>query len=123
MSRNIEILSTNQLQKNPIRTLYCDSFWGRLRGLMFRDEIAEDEGLLLVQRKDSRTDSSIHMLFVNMDLGVIWINSDLIVVDIKVAKAWRPAYFPAFPAKYTLEIHPDRISDFKIGDKVRFNEI
>jgi uncharacterized membrane protein (UPF0127 family) len=90
---------------------------------MFRKNISEDEGLLLVQGKDSRVDSSIHMLFVPFELGVIWINSHFKVVDKIIAKPWRLAYFPAVPAKYTLEIHPDRLSEYEIGDEVKFNEI
>jgi len=123
MPRKIEILVNNQPIKIPIRINYCDTFNRRLRGFMFRHEIALDEGLLLVQARNSKADSSIHMLFVAMDLAVIWINSDLFVVDKIIAKAWRPAYFPSSPAKYTLEIHPDHISEFSIGDKVLFNEI
>ena len=90
---------------------------------MFRHEIALDEGLLLVQKKNTRADSSIHMFFVGMDLGVVWIDDSFSVVDMVVAKSWKPAYFPSKAAKYTLEIHPDRIFEFKLGDKVSFNEI
>ena len=90
---------------------------------MFRKNINLDEGLLLVQNRDSKTESSIHMLAVFMDLAVVWIDSSLSIVDVILAKSWRPAYIPAHPAMYTLEIHPDRISEFKIGDKVSFNEI
>jgi len=90
---------------------------------MFRKNISLDEGLLLVQNRDSRSESSIHMLAVCMDLGIIWIDSDLTIVDKVKAKSWRPAYFPKKPAKYTLEIHPDRMTEFNVGDKVSFNEI
>jgi uncharacterized membrane protein (UPF0127 family) len=123
MQHIIEIFVNNQPLNNPIQARYCDTFLCRLRGLMFRHNIALDEGLLLVQKRESKADSSIHMLSVFMDLGVIWIDSNLSVVDVIIAKSWRPAYFPAHPAMYTLEIHPDRISEFKVGDKVSFNEI
>jgi uncharacterized membrane protein (UPF0127 family) len=119
----IEIYVNDKPLKNPIRAKYCDTFLCRLRGLMFRNIIDLDEGLLLVQNRDSKSESSIHMLAVSMDLGVIWINSGLIIVDKIIAKSWRPAYFPAQPARYTLEIHPDRISEFNVGDRVSFNEI
>jgi hypothetical protein len=80
-----------------------------------------DEGLLLVESRDSRLDASIHMLFVYMDLGVIWINSDNVVVDAVLARAWRLAYAPHSPARYILEIRPERMSEFQIGDHVEFN--
>ena len=123
MQPKIEIFVNNQPLKNPILVRYCDTFFCRLLGFMFRHNIALDEGLLLVQNRESKTDSSIHMLSVFMDLAVIWIDSGLSVVDKILAKSWHLAYFPVRPAMYTLEIHPDRISEFKIGDKVSFNEI
>jgi uncharacterized membrane protein (UPF0127 family) len=106
--------------KNPAHIQWCDSFSDRLRGLMFRSHLPADEGLVLVMSRDSRLDSSIHMLFVPFDLAVFWINSELRVVDKLIARSWRPAYFPAQAARYTLEIHPDRIDDYAIGDKVEF---
>ena len=90
---------------------------------MFRKRLALDDGLLLVEKRDSRLDTSIHMFFVPFDLAVFWINSEMIVVDKIIAKSWHPAYFPKADAKYTLEIHPDRFGDYEIGDKVEFKTI
>lgn len=87
---------------------------------MFRSSLAQGEGLLLVESQDSRLDTSIHMLFVFMDLAVIWINSESIVVDSILAHAWHPFYAPHQPARYILEIHPHRLGEFKIGDQVEF---
>ncbi len=70
----------------PLHVPYCDSFFCRLRGLMFRSNLDTDKGLLLVEKRDSRMDTSIHMLFVFMDLAVIWINSDNVVVDTVLAR-------------------------------------
>jgi uncharacterized membrane protein (UPF0127 family) len=123
MSRFIFIRNSNQPELTPARVKYCDSFMCRLRGLMFRERLEPDDGLLLVQgQRDSRIDASIHMLFVPFDLNVVWINTDLTVVDKIIAKAWRPAYVPAKPACYILEIHPDRWDDYQIGDKVEFQD-
>ena len=123
MPHLIKILTSNHEQQNLIRIMVCDTFFYRLRGLMFRKNISQDEGLLLVQGNDSRVDSSIHMLFVPFKLGVIWINSNFKVVDRIIAKPWGLAYFPTVPAKYTLEIHPDHLTEFEIGDEVKFIEI
>jgi len=104
------------------RIQYCDTFLTQLRGLTFRSRLSRDEGLLLVGTRDSRLDSSIHMLFVSFALTVAWINSGMTVVDKILARPWRPAYFSKHPAKYVLEIHPDRWSDFDIGDMVEFKD-
>ena len=106
--------------QTPARIQLCDSFASRLRGLMFRSRLLADEGLLLAGDRDSRLDTSIHMLFVPFDLAVFWINSELRVVDKVIARSWRPAYLPAQAARYTLEIHPDRFDDYAVGDRVEF---
>ncbi len=115
-----------QNQKRAIdhlpRIKFCDSFVCRLRGLMFQTSLDPDEGIVLVIKRDSRADSSIHMFFVPFDLAVFWINNDNEVVDKVIARSWRPAYFPARAARYTLEIHPNRFNDFQIGDKVEFKD-
>jgi uncharacterized membrane protein (UPF0127 family) len=117
----ISIQNTSQPLKESLQAVYCDSFLCRLRGLMFRSRLAHDQGLLLVEARDSRMDTAIHMLFVFMDLAVVWINSDLTVVDTVLARAWRPAYVPRRPARYILEITPGRLNEFKVGDAIRFD--
>ncbi len=104
------------------RIQICDSFVCRLRGLMFRRRLGSDEGLLLSIARDSRLDSSIHMLFVPFDLAIFWINSERCVVDKIIARSWRPAYFPGKAARYTLEVHPDRFDDYGVGDTVEFQD-
>ncbi len=122
MPKQIVVENKNrQIDKLP-RIKYCDTFLTQLRGVTLRPSLALDEGLLLVGTRDSRIDSSIHMLFVSFDLTVVWINADLKVVDKIIAKSWRPAYFSKQPARYVLEIHPDRWGDYEIGDTVQFKD-
>lgn len=122
MSKTIAIENKNRRIEGELRIKYCDTFFTQLRGLTFRSRLSRNEGLLLVGKRDSRLDSSIHMLFVPFDLSVIWINSSMQVVDKVLAKSWRPAYFSKQPAKYALEIHPERWGDFDIGDGVEFKD-
>ena len=119
--KTIQLENTNQPLPAPLQAVYCDSFLCRLRGLMFRSHLPQNEGLLLVEANDSRINTSIHMLFVFMDLAVIWINSEHTVVDTILAHAWHPGYAPRRPARYILEIHPSRMNEFKIGDQVEFS--
>ena len=122
MPKHIVIENKNRKLDSLPRIKYCDTFLTQLRGLTFRPRLALDEGLLLVGTRDSRLDSSIHMLFVSFDLTVIWINSEMQVVDKIIAKSWRPAYFSKQPARYVLEIHPERWGDYEIGDTVQFKD-
>jgi len=114
--------NSRKIQTLP-RIQYCDTFLMQLRGFTFRPRLSRDEGLLLVGTRDSRLDSSIHMLFVSFDLTVIWINTDMQVVDKVLAKSWRLAYFSKKPARYVLEIHPERWEDYEIGDTVIFKNV
>ena len=120
MPKFISIENKNRRIDGKLRIKFCDTFLTQLRGMTLRPPISRDEGLLLVGTRDSRLDSSIHMLFVFFDLAVIWINSDMKVVDKIIAKSWRPAYFSKEAAKYVLEIHPDRSENFQVGDTVQF---
>jgi len=122
MPKQITIQNKNRKPASLARIKYCDTFLTQLRGFTFRPRLALDEGLLLVGMRDSRLDSSIHMLFVAFDLAVIWINSEMKVVDKVIAKSWRPAYFSKQPARYVLEIHPERWGDYEIGDTVQFKD-
>jgi uncharacterized membrane protein (UPF0127 family) len=122
MTKFITVANKTRPVGNPPRIKYCGTFLEQLRGFTFRPKLTPQEGLLLVGTRDSRLDSSIHMLFVAFDLAVIWINSEMKVVDKVLAKSWRPAYFSKQAARYVLEIHSDRWGDYEIGDRVEFKD-
>ena len=105
---------------SPLQAQWCQSFFLRLRGFTFRSNLENAESLVLVEARDSRLDTSIHMFFVWTDLAVVWVNSNNEVVDTALAKAWRPFYAPCKPARYVIEFHPNRHGDFKPGDRVSF---
>ena len=87
---------------------------------MFQKSLDPEGGLLMVQKGESKANAAIHMFFVGMDLGVVWLNTEKVIVDTKLAKSWRTLYTPHSPAKYILEIHPRRLPEFQIGDELRF---
>ncbi len=122
MATTITIENLNRKIADGLRVKYCDTFLTQLRGFTFRSDLARNDGLVLVGGRDSRIDSSIHMFFVSFDLAVIWINSDMQVVDKVLAKSWKPAYFSKQPAKYVLEVHPERWDEFQVGDRVKFKD-
>lgn len=119
----VNIRNTAHPLKQPIIARYCTSFLCQLRGLTFRKSLPTEQGLLLVQKRDSLLDSSIHMMFVWIDLAVVWINSAGEVVDVRLARRWRPAYVPKRPARYILELNASRLDEFTIGDQVVIENI
>lgn len=122
MNKWIRAINKSRDVGSPPRVKYCDTFLTQLRGLTFRPHLSRDEGLVLVGKRDSRLDSSIHMLFVSFDLCVVWVNTEMKVVDKVLARSWKPAYFSKVPAKFVLEVHPDRWNDFEVGDVLEFTD-
>jgi uncharacterized membrane protein (UPF0127 family) len=118
----VEIQNSRRPLKSPIKAKYCDSFFCQLRGLMFRRSLAPNEGLLLVQKRENRTESAIHMLFMFVDLAVVWLNASKQVVDVKSARRWRLFYAPQSPAKYVLELPGEYLDAFHEGDQLQFDE-
>lgn len=115
----------NETQNSVVleRAKWCISFWCRFRGLQFVTSLPENQGLLFVSDHDSKSDTAIHMLFMFMSIGVIWVDSEGIVVDKKLAKPWRLAYVPAKPAKYFIEANTSILERVSIGDKLTFKSV
>jgi uncharacterized membrane protein (UPF0127 family) len=99
---------------------WCDTFSSKLRGFTFKRHLAPGEGLVLVEQADSRVNTSIHMLFVFFDLGVIWADNSGKVVDTRVARSWRPAYVPKAAARYVIETSPEVIQNVQVGETIKF---
>jgi len=114
MKKNVTFM--NLSNKKQIKTEVAESFFPKFCGLMFRKELAPDNGLILSESYESIINSSIHMLFMRFDITVLWLNREFIVVDKCVARRWHPAYFSKFPAKHVLELHVSQIDHFSVGD-------
>ena len=104
------------------RAEWCASFWGHFKGLMLRRNLSDDDGLLFVYGRESKADTSIHMLFMLYPIATIWLDKDSVVVDKVLAKPWRLAYVPHAPAQYFIEARPLILDRVQIGDKLRFDE-
>ncbi len=97
---------------------YCASFPCRLRGLTFRRALDENEGLLLVGRRESRTDTAIHMFFVFFPIAAVWLDRSGRVVDTRLARPFRPLYVPRAPARDVLEGPPALLERVQIGERI-----
>ena len=118
---NLKHRTTGQILLSSAR--WGDSYFSRLRGLMFRSTLNAGEALIMVEARDSRTTASIHMFFVPFAIAVIWINNAGRVVDKVLARPWRPFYAPREPARYTLETHPDFLDQVVVGDEIVFETL
>lgn len=111
----------NPSSNTTLHAVIADTFFSKLAGLMFRKMIPVDTCLILSERYESIINTSIHMLFMRFDIGVVWLSKDLSIVDKKIAKKWRLAYFSRFPAQHVIELHPTQLENFSVGDKLIIN--
>ena len=66
------------------RCVLADSIWLRAKGLLGRDSLADDEGILL------RPAGSIHMLFMRFAIDAVFLDRDLNVLAVAAdLKPWR----------------------------------
>lgn len=105
------------------RVRHCSSYRCRLRGLMFRRRLGEDEGLLLVGRREGRLDAAIHMFFVFFPIAAVWLDAAGYVVDLQLARPFRPYYAPCAPARDVLEGPPALLDRVQAGHRLRFDEV
>lgn len=98
----------------------------RKRGLMFKEDLAPDEGLLFVYNKSSIY--SFWMKNVSFPLDIIWISQNKEVVEIKrnvlpCQDDSCPKINPGKKAKYVLEIKGGLSEEMGIfvGDKASFS--
>ena len=102
------------------RVRHCASFLCRLRGLTFRRHLGNDEGLLLVGHREGRADVAIHMFFVFFPIVAVWLDEGGQVVDVRLARPFRPLYVPRALARDVLEGPQDLLERVRIGDQLRF---
>lgn len=78
------------------KLIVADTFFGRLKGLMFDESMGEDEAVLF------KNVSSIHTFFMRFSIDVIFMDRSMKILDIrKNIKPWRLVSYSK--AYYTLE--------------------
>ncbi len=99
----------------------ADSLLKQMKGLMCRQSLAEDRGMLFIFGSDSY--HAIWMLNMNFPIDVIWIDSDRFIVDIarNIPPGIYPVHKPKEKSRYVLEVNAGFADkqDIKIGDAVR----
>lgn len=118
--RQVSVRNKTRELRFPLTLIDCSSFLSKFNGLMFQKNLTEDHGLVLSEKSGGRLSSSIHMFFMNFNIGVVWLDSEKHVVDTRLAIKWHPYYAPDAPAQYILEIHPSRLNEFLIEDEIEF---
>ncbi len=122
MSHRLRLTNLTHPLKSPLYLSRCDTFRCRFLGLMGKRSLARDDGLLFQWPRAGRWDTAIHMLFMRFPIAVIWLDEQRRVVDARYARPWVDILVPRAAAQYVLEIHPDRLDEFTLGDEVTWHE-
>ncbi len=118
--KNIKTISLRNF-KPPFPVVivkFCDTFLLKFKGLMFTRELKPDQGIIIVENNESRINTAIHMMFMNYDITVLWLDKNMVVVDKALAKKWAPYYASKKPAQFVVELHESKFSEFSIGDEL-----
>ncbi len=118
MAVRYRIVNRTRALPTPLWATLCATWWCRFWGLMGRAALPPDQGLLFVWPRAGRWDTAIHMFGMRFDLAVVWLDDRRRVVDVRLARAWRSVLVPKAPARFVLELHPQRLTDFAEGDQI-----
>lgn len=100
----------------------CDSFWKRFMGLMFRKKLGNGNALLFILPKESRMESSIHMMFVFFPIDVLWLDKNFKVIDKRLnIKPFSFNHTPKESAKYVVEAAAGKFSSLELEEKLSIN--
>ena len=118
--KQVHINNLSQGLASPLAAQLCERFICKLIGLSWRSSLGSDRALIIAGKTESRMGSSIHMLGMFFDLGIVWLNSEMEVVDLRQAFRWRSFLLPAKFAQYVIELPIERLEEFAIGDRIKF---
>ncbi|MBF2054471.1 MAG: DUF192 domain-containing protein [Candidatus Sericytochromatia bacterium] len=99
------------------RVSLANTFWLRLKGLLGRQALAPDEGLLI------RPCNSVHSLGMRFSIGVVFLDADNQIVHLIPELAPGRLSPLIRPAKQVLELHPETLdrSSLKTGQQLHFS--
>lgn len=109
------------------KVVYADTRELRNKGVLGRQTLAVNEGVLLVMpgRTGLSLFHSIHMFGVPFELAVAWLDKDGYILDLKLAKSGR-MYFPRgffTNSSYVLEVHPDHYQILQDSQQIHWEDL
>ena len=122
---NVTFLKPDTGKDITILVEIAEDEYSRAKGLMYRENIPENQGMLFIFEKDDY--QSFWMKNTPTALDIIFINSDLEIVTIaKDTKPYNTRSIPSTkPAKYVVEVvsgFTDR-NEIKEGDHIKWNRL
>jgi uncharacterized membrane protein (UPF0127 family) len=114
---SLPILKVQKVGAESFEVNHCvwaNSLMSRLKGLLGKDHLQENEGLLLDPC------NQVHMFFMNMAIDAIFLDSENRIVAVESLKPWRLSKL-YFKAKKVLELQYGLAekAGWKVGDKLQ----
>lgn len=119
----IRKLSGNFGSFDKLEAWYFENFFSRLKGLMFKNNISLNQAGLFINKNENIVDSAIHMLFMNFDIAVFWLDKTNTIVDKRIAKKWGLIYYPDVKSHKILETHPEIFETLQIGEEITIENL
>jgi len=109
------------IKGKTINAEVADNFIKRIKGLMFRKGLKENEGMLFIFRRPGYY--SFWMLNMKFPIDIIWISEDKKIVDFVTAYPLKnefKIFRPKEKALYVLEVNKGFVkkNNIRVGDKV-----
>ena len=111
-----------------IRAEVAMNILDQARGLMFRDELPPEAGMLFVFLEEAERSFWMHRTKIPLD--IIWMNADREIVEISAdtppcpgeVRDGCPSYGGNVPAQFVLEVAAGQAAahGLKLGDRLRF---
>ena len=111
-----KIINKENSQTLSAKAKVADSFLKRLRGLMFKKSIGEDEALIFYKA------ASIHTFFMRFPIDIIFLNKESKVIKIcPNLKPWKMVF--CLKSAITIEFQANKasINSLKIGDTLEIS--
>ena len=93
----------------------------KMIGLMYRDSLGKDEGLLFTITDPGVISATITMMNMKFSIDIVWLDSKKRVIDIaenaKPSNSIFDSYKPTSNAKYVLELKAGEVKRFGIKKK------
>jgi|Deesub1362A_J573_1020465.scaffolds.fasta_scaffold11635_2 hypothetical protein len=102
------------------RAKLADTFFSRAIGLMFRRDLAKDEGLL-IKFPGYAKGAAIHSFFMRFPIDLYFIGEDMHVIEHATLKPWS-WYKPSKACDYVLEVKAGSVA-LKSGERLRLTPL
>jgi uncharacterized protein len=118
--------TTLKYKGRRIKLEIADTFAKQMIGLMYRDGIAGDEGMLFPMSFSTRTGASVIMVNMKFDIDLVWLDKEKRVVDVfRNAKPSRSifgrSYTPEAAARYVIELKSGTVRRLGMKKRDTFN--